>query len=157
MDRQEFINCVERTQKSLRRFLVSLCGGDIVVADDIAQEAYMKAYIASHGFHNKDKFKAWITKIAYNVFLTQVKGKRIKLPIEEIRDLESEETTESGFLYENLYQALNSLPLKERSALVFYYLEGYGTKEISGLLGISEEAVRQNLSRGRKRLKNLIE
>lgn len=45
MTRQQFIEMVSREQESLRRFLRGLCGGDGFLADDMAQEALLKAYL----------------------------------------------------------------------------------------------------------------
>ena len=156
MNRQEFIENVKRSQKSLRRFLVSVCSGDIAMADDIAQETYMKAYMALESLQDDDKFNFWITKIAYNTFLNHARANKINLPIEELKGHEGENPADENFRYENLYQALDGLPAKEKSAIVLFYLEGYSSKEISNLLNISDESVRQCLSRGRKRLKSLL-
>lgn len=156
MDRLEFAKCVERSQKSLRRFLASLSNGNVAIAEDIAQEAYIKAYLASDKTESIGNFNAWITKIAYNTFLNFVRQQRLSIPLEEIANYESGRGADENFKYENLYQALSALPIKDRSALTLFYLEGYSTKEISEILGINEDNVRQVLSRGRKRLKNLI-
>ena len=46
MTREQYISVVESTQRELRRFLVALCCGDAQLADDIAQETLIKAFIA---------------------------------------------------------------------------------------------------------------
>ena len=50
MTREQFISHVESTQKAFRRFLVALCCGDTALADDIAQESYIKAYLPAIRF-----------------------------------------------------------------------------------------------------------
>ena len=69
MTREQFITHVEGTQKAFRRFLVALCCGDTQLADDIAQEAYIKAYLSCDSFNSPDKFNAWIFRIGYNTFI----------------------------------------------------------------------------------------
>ena len=64
MTREQFISHVESTQKAFRRFLVALCCGDTALADDIAQESYIKAYLSCDSFSNLEKFNAWIFKSA---------------------------------------------------------------------------------------------
>lgn len=155
MTRQEFINGVEHSQRSLRRFLASLCMGDTRLAEDIAQETYMKAYMASEKFKNPEKFKFWVFKIAYNTFLTHKRDRKHEWDISEAKSIKAE-TNEEPFQYETLYQALASLPERERTAVSLFYLEGYASKEIATLLDISDDAVRQAIGRGRKRLKTLI-
>lgn len=156
MNRQEFIECVERSQKSLRRFLVSVCSGDVMLAEDIAQETYLKAYLAIENITRVSNFNAWIIRIGYNTFLNHTRNRHFHIPIEEAKIMKAKEETDGDFRYENLYQALESLPIKERSVIVLFYLEGYSSKEISNILEISDEAVRQSLSRGRKKLKSLL-
>ena len=71
MVRELFILNIEGTQEELRRFLVALCCGDSQLADDIAQETLMKAYLSCDDIKDARKFKAWIFRIAYNTFLDQ--------------------------------------------------------------------------------------
>lgn len=68
MTREQFIEQVAQTQESLRRFLCVLCEGDSSRADDIAQEALLKAYMSFGRFEGKSKFSTWLLRIAYNCF-----------------------------------------------------------------------------------------
>lgn len=68
MTREQFIEQVAQTQESLRRFLCVLCEGDSSRADDIAQEALLKAYMSFGRFEGKAKFSTWLLRIAYNCF-----------------------------------------------------------------------------------------
>jgi len=69
MTKEKFIAIISEEQESLRRFLLALCGGDRMEAEDIAQEAMIKAYIAIDRFVDRAKFATWLFKIAYNTFL----------------------------------------------------------------------------------------
>lgn len=157
MNREVFIKFVERSQERLRKFLVGVCVGDKSLADDIAQEAYLKAYLSNKIPLEFDQFQPWITKIAYNTFLNHLRSKKINIGLDNVKEMESQQKTDEVFQYENLYRALDSLPLRERSVVVLYYMEGYAMKEISKILEISEDAVRQGVSRGRKRLKMIMD
>lgn len=156
MNRNEFIKCMEISQGSLRRFLVSLCSGDVTLAEDLAQEAFIKAFMAIDKIETTGNFKAWIIRIAYNTFLNYTRREHTYLPLEEINCYESLQNADESFRYDDLYDALSSLSIRDRTALTLFYLEGYSTKEISGILDLKEDAVRKTLSRGRKRLRNLI-
>ncbi len=68
MTKEQFIEHVAQTQESLRRFLCVLCEGDSSRADDIAQEALLKAYMSFGKFEGKAKFSTWLFRIAYNCF-----------------------------------------------------------------------------------------
>ena len=64
MSPERFIDLVRAEQESLRRFLLALCGGDSQEADDIAQDALVRAYVASGSFLGLSKFSTWLFRIA---------------------------------------------------------------------------------------------
>lgn len=156
MTSEQFISHVEATQKPLRRFLVALCCGDTQLADDIAQEACIKAYLSCNTLSDSRKFSAWIFRIAYNSFLDEKRSKRITVDYEEVSDLKSADIADGAFRYQALYAALNNLPPKERTSVLLYYLQGYSIKEIAEIQSVSADAVKQHLSRGRNHLRDLL-
>lgn len=156
MTREQFIMHVEGTQKAFRSFLVALCGGDSQAADDIAQEAYIKAYLSCDSFSNPERFNAWIYRIGYNTFISHRRSQRVFSDYEEARGISSGETSDSGFRYQELYSALSRLSDKERTSVLLYYMEGYSVKEIAEIVEASQEVVKQHLSRGRSHLRGLL-
>lgn len=157
MTREQFITHVESTQKAFQRFLVALCCGDSALADDVAQEAYIKAYLSSEGFNSIDKFNAWIYRIGYNTFINHKRTEKGSVGYDEAVHLASSCRSDDSFRYQQLYMALNNLPCKERTSILLFYLEDYSIKEIADIVGVTQDAVRQHLSRGRKHLRNLLE
>lgn len=156
MTREQFIKHVEGTQKAFRRFLVALCCGDAALADDIAQDAYLKAYLSCDSFNNPDKFNAWIFKIGYNTFINHKRSERIFADYDEARNIMSADSTDSQFHYQELYTVLNKLPGKERTSVLLFYMEGYSIKEIAKIEETTQDAVKQHLSRGRNHLRGLL-
>lgn len=156
MTREQFIAHVEGTQEAYRRFLVALCCGDSALADDIAQDAYLKAYLSCDSFKNTDKFNAWIFKIGYNTYLNHKRSEKIFADYEEVHNSLAAEATDAKFRYQDLYAALNLLPAKERTSVLLYYMEGYSVKEISEIEDVSQDAVRQHLARGRNHLRHIL-
>ncbi len=156
MNRGQFIKHVEATQKALRRFLVALCCGDSALADDIAQEAYIKAYLSCDSFHNPDKFNAWIFRIAYNTFINHKRSERIHVDYEEARNVMADASADAQFRYQELYAALNNLPGKERTSVLLFYMQGYSVREIAEIEETTQDAVKQHLSRGRNHLRGLL-
>ncbi|MBD5214544.1 MAG: RNA polymerase sigma factor [Bacteroidales bacterium] len=154
--REQFIFHVETTQKAFRRFLVALCCGDADLADDIAQESYIKAYLSCDSFTNVEKFNAWIFKIGYNTFLNHKRTERPMLGYETIRDHTGHDSADSSFAYQELYHALNQISDKERTSILLYYIQGYAIKEIAEIQDTSEDAVKKHLSRGRTHLRGLL-
>lgn len=156
MDRSEFIAYVESNQKALRRFLTALCCGDSALADDIAQETYMKAYMSADGFRGDARFSSWVYRIAYNTFISYRRSIRPHSDVSEAAAVASDDSADSGFRYQPLYAALDRLNERERTAVLLFYIEGYTIKEISAIVDASEDAVKQHLSRARKHLKTLL-
>jgi len=156
MTREQFISHVEGTEKAFRRFLVALCCGDHQLADDMAQEAYIKAYLSCDSFNNPEKFNAWIYRIGYTTFINHKRSLKIYSDYEEAKDAASAESSDSTFRYQELYLALNKLPGKERTSVLLFYMEGYTIKEIAEIEDVSQDAVKQHLSRGRSRLRGLL-
>ena len=156
MTREVFITHVEREQEALRGFLLALCCGNKGDADDLAQDALVKAYLSSAGYQDKGKFRSWLFKIAYNTFLNHKACQRTMESIDEARTLASCTSADAEFEHQDLYLALRTLPPKERSAITLFYLNGYNIKEIAAITDTSEDAVKKQLSRGRDRLREQL-
>lgn len=156
MNREQFISRVEDTQKAFRRFLLALCCGDAALADDIAQEAYLKAFLSRDSLNDPGSFNAWIFRIGYNTFVSQKRSQKEFTDYGPARHLAAPETSDSHFRYQDLYAALEALPPKERSSVLLYYMQGYSVKEIAEIEGASQVAVRQHLARGRSHLRGLL-
>ena len=156
MTREVFIAHVEREQEALRSFLLALCCGNKGDADDLAQDALVKAYLASAGYQDKGRFRSWLFKIAHNTFLNHKASLRSTESIDEARTLVSNAASDSDFEHQDLYLALRTLPPKERSAITLFYLNGYNIKEIATITDTSEDAVKKQLSRGRDKLQEQL-
>lgn len=157
MTSQQFMQYVETHQKSVRRFLTALCCGDAELADDLAQDTFVKAYLSCDSFRNERAFTSWIFRIAYNTFLSNHRSSRQYVTLNEIEQrISASEKTDSGFDYQELYAALECLNKKERSSILLHYMQGYSISEIAEMTETSTDAVKQQLSRGRKNLKNIL-
>ena len=148
---------MEREQEALRSFLLALCCGNKGDADDLAQDTLVKAYLSLAGYQNKGKFRLWLFKIAHNTFLNHKASCRTMESIDEARTLIGGTAADSSFEHQDLYLALRTLPPKERSAITLFYLNGYSIKEIAAITDASQDAVKQQLSRGRDKLKSKLQ
>ena len=153
MDRQLFIQYVKANQERLRRYLAGLCCGDLQLADDIAQDTYMKAYLAVDTFREESRFTSWVYSIAYNTFISYRRTLRPSADLDEARHLPADSRDD----YRELYAALAQLGERERSAVLLYYIQGYSVREIAHIMQTSEGAVKQLMSRGRKHLREKLQ
>ena len=156
MTRERFIELVEQEQEALRGFLLYLCCGNKDEADDLAQDALIKAYLSSAGYQEKGRFRSWLFKIAHNTFLNHKASCHTIESLDEARALVSNTAADASFAHQDLYLALRTLPPKERSAITLFYFSGYNIKEIAAITDTSEDAVKKQLSRGRDKLKEKL-
>lgn len=122
MNREQFISQVESSQKAFRRFLMALCCGDLSLADDIAQEAYIKAYISCDSLNSHERFNAWIYRIGYNTFVNHKRSEKMTVGYDYAECVMSTDTPDSVFRYQELYDALRRLPDKERTSILLHYM-----------------------------------
>ncbi len=160
MSPERFIDHVRAEQESLRRFLLALCGGDSVLADDIAQDALVRAYIASGSFLGLSKFSTWLFRIAYNCYMDyhrRVRPDTVSTDAAVALNVPASEETDASFRYQRLYRALDSLPEKEKAVIILHYFEDLSIKEIASILQMPSGTVKYHLSIGRNHLKTILQ
>jgi len=159
MDRERFIGLVRVWQEPLRRFLLGLCCGDDALADDIAQDALVRAYVASGNFLGLSRFSTWLFRIAYNCYIDYCrKPGRAHTSLEsgEALSVPSGDASDASFRHQQLYRALERLPERERVTIVLFYFEERSIKEIAAILQMPAGTVKYHLSSGRGHLKQYI-
>ena len=158
MTRQQFIDRIATEQESLRRFLRGLCGGDAFRADDIAQEALLKAYLSFERFEGRSRFSTWLFRIAYNCWHDHLK-KSSKESGWNGLDNEAAQISDDGsspdrrFEHQDLYLAISGLNHQEKAVILLFYMEDKSIKEIVEIMDMPSGTIRSHLSRGRKHLK----
>ena len=107
MTREQFIEIIKTEQEALRRFLLALCCGNRDEADDIAQDALVKAYLSCSKYEECGKGTAWLYRIAYNMFIDTNRCRRIMQPLDALEKREdSSFAADREFRYQALYIAL---------------------------------------------------
>lgn len=121
-------------------------------AEDITQEVFLSLYTYTGVFNDDSHVKAWLLRVTVNKCRNLLKSafRKLSVPLEEAAD-------ETVFTEENeLLQVVMTLKPKLRTPLYMYYYEEYSVKEIAELLGEKETTITIRLSRGRKKLKELL-
>lgn len=126
-------------------------------AEDVMQEAFIKAFARLHQFSGEVTFGAWMKKIVVNKCIDALKAKKLELmPINEqvLTTVEEDENweIEEGISVSEVKEAIEELPEKYKYPLLLFLLEGYDHEEISEILKITPVASRTLVFRGKKKL-----
>jgi len=131
-------------------------------AEDLAQEAFVKAFQNIGRFKEGEPFGPWIYRIVTNLALDVVKH-RSRFRHEELTDVEpaarrdsAELGALSGELAQRIDAALQSLPENQRVVARLYLVEQFDHAEIASMMNLSEGTVRSHLSLARKKLKEQL-
>ena len=156
-DQHAYGELVRRHQSSIRGLLRQLTRGDIAQADDLAQDAFIRAYKNIRSFRGEAKFSTWLYRIAYNVFREHARKRKELVGIDEER-LQAEvdpQTVDPG-LRHDLMNALANLPLHERTAVTLCCQNGLSHDEAARVLDIPLGMVKANVLRGREKLRKML-
>jgi RNA polymerase sigma-70 factor (ECF subfamily) len=127
------------------------------VAEDVMQDAFLKAFKNIENYKNEVAFGAWLKKIVINQSIDKLKKRKLELvAIDEelvtIHEEENDWNVEDSITKETIVDEINKLKEKYRLVLTLYLLEGFDHKEISSILSITENTSRTHLLRGKKQL-----
>ena len=154
---QEFVRLVEHYQGPVRR-MCCLCLYDRTLADDAAQETFLKIYRTLDTFRSESTEKTWIMKIAMHTCYDMNRSGWFRFMNRRVTpDMLPEPVAASDEKDEELAAAVMKLPLRLREVILLYYYQGMKVNEIADVLGISQSSVSGRLNRGRGKLKDLLE
>ena len=156
-DHHAFSELVRRHQSAVRGLLRQLTRTDTALADDLAQETFLKAYRNIRSFRGEARFSTWLYRIAYNCFREEARRRKELVGIDENQlEAEHDPQTVDPALRHDLMQALNNLPLHERTAVLLCCQNGLSHGEASRVLDIPLGTVKTNVLRGREKLKKML-
>jgi len=135
--------------------------GDSDDAEDVMQEAFLKAFAKLDSYRGEVSFGAWLKRIVINKALDFLRLKREQLSLEEageIREMAVEENDVVEYKYtaETIKKAIFTLPEGYRLVLSLILLEGYDHEEVSIILDISNATSRTQYHRAKKKLIELL-
>lgn len=145
--------------------------GNAHEAEDIAQEAFIRAYVNIHSFDEKRKFSSWLYRIATNLSIDRLRKRKPDYFLDaEVKgtdgldmysQLQSEgaslvEEVENNELQRYIHTKISELPPKYRSIIILRYLEEFSLKEISEILDIPVGTVKTRIHRGREALRKRL-
>lgn len=165
--------CKQNNRKAQLQLYNQYCDGMYIVAkrflkdaddaEDVVQEAFIKAFTKLHQYKAEVTFGAWLKRIVVNKSIDFLKSKKQQLvDLEEVHLKVVDTANDDKWLVEDaitlndVKEAINKLPDKYQYVVMLYLIEGYDHQEISEILNISEVASRTQLSRGKVKLQELL-
>jgi RNA polymerase sigma-70 factor, ECF subfamily len=169
-DQDAFGEIVEIYKNSVYQLCFRMLGNSHE-AEDIAQEAFLRAYVNIKSFNQDLKFSTWLFRIATNLCIDRIRKKKpdyyldaevagtegltmysqipseTKLPEKELESLELQETVQKEIL---------KLPEKYRTAILLKYIEDLSLNEISEILDLPLGTVKTRIHRGREALRQQL-
>ena len=127
-------------------------------AEDVAQEAAVRAYRGFTSLRNRDQFRSWLVRIAWRLALDRRKSERrrgvreLKASVAPTKSPSAEEIAAGRQTEERVWEAVDGLPEKLRIVVVLSAIEGHGMREVAALLGLAEGTVKSRLYEARRRL-----
>lgn len=148
-----FETLVEAHARELHRFLVGCVGPSD--AEDCLQETFMSALRAYPRLRNADNLRAWLYTIAQRKATDTVR-RRMRRPTRDLDGVEPAAPPAPDAPDDGLWMRVGALPAKQRSAVVQRFALDLAYVDIGARMGISEEAARQNVSAGLRRLRREV-
>jgi RNA polymerase sigma factor (sigma-70 family) len=156
-DHHAFAELVRNHQSSVRGLLRQLVRADVSLADDLAQETFLRVYKNLRSFRGEARFSTWLYRIAYNCFREEARKRKELVGIDEAQlEAQHDPQTTDPALHHDLAHALQLLPLHERTAVLLCCQNGLSHDEAARVLEIPLGTVKTNVLRGREKLKRSL-
>ncbi len=152
MDASTFTEEIRARERTLYRVAVGILENDADAADAV-QDALLKAWEKRHTLRQPQFFGTWLTRILINRCKQQLRASRPQQELTDQVPAALPDTTQGVALR----MALTALDPAHRVPVLLYHLEGYSVKEISRVLLLPQGTVKSRLSRGRAKLKHMLE
>lgn len=165
--------CKQNNRKAQLQLYNQYCNGMYIVAkrflhddadaEDVVQEAFIKAFSKLHQYKAEVTFGAWLKRIVINKSIDFLKSKKQQLvALDEVHlkvvdtEIDDKWLVDDAITLNDVKKAIKQLPETYQYVVMLYLIEGYDHQEISEILNITEVASRTQLFRGKAKLQELL-
>ena len=152
MTNETFSDVVRRNHQRL--FIIALSyTGSHEDSEDILQNVFLKLWKQESSFADDEHIDKWLTRVCVNECRNHIKmPMRRNIALDEAKDLYTFDKPRDF----DVFNAVMSLPKKERTVIILFYYEDLTVKEISGLVKAKESTIKTRLRRAKQRLKETL-
>ncbi len=143
----------------LRAFARSLASARPDMADDLVQDALLRAWTARAKFREGTNFRAWIFVILRNLFLSDMRRNKFRGEWNDItaeKKLIAEASQERHIELSDLQRALSMLPIGQREALILVGAGGFSYQDTAEITGVAVGTVKSRVARARTALEAIL-
>lgn len=153
MKNDEFISAVKRNSNRLYLIAISFTKSHHS-AEDIVQDTFLKLWLANIEFKGTEHIDKWLTTVCVNKSKDYIKAPFFSKTtiLDDAKELYTFDNIEDM----DIFNAVMSLPKKERTVIHLFYYEDMTIKEISKILKVKESTITTRLSRAREKLKSRL-
>ena len=144
-----FERIVEETNDRLFNYVLQLVRNEHD-AEDLTQEAFIKAFRNLHSFDGRARFTTWLYTIAKNAAFSHLRRRKLHQPIEELEEVLAAEISPERD--DSIWRLARGLKPKFYETLWLFYAEGFSLKETAAIMNTNLITVRVNLYRARAAL-----
>jgi len=156
-DERAYAGLVARHQEFLRHFLRRLTGNDHGAADDLAQEAFIRAWQKLETYRGDSAWRSWLCGIGYRLFLARARRRE---PLDGAEELSPGREEAAPFsppgLALDLEQAIALLSSAERAAITLCFKNGFSHEEAATALGIPLGTLKTHVFRAKEKLRRSL-
>jgi RNA polymerase sigma-70 factor (ECF subfamily) len=159
-DQNVFAVLVERYKDAVQNLAYRMLG-NVTEAEDVTQEAFVRAYTQLSTYKTMHKFSTWLLSIASHLAIDQLRRRRfLALPLDDVPFLEwipdvvvsPEQSALRGEQQDEVQNYLQKLPAKYRAVIVLRYWYDFSYEEIASALNLTQQLVKARLHRARELL-----
>ncbi|WP_295073091.1 RNA polymerase sigma factor [Ruminococcus sp.] len=161
-DKNALIDIIENYRRGLVLFINSITG-DFCLAEEIAEETFLKLYVDKPKFSGKSSFRSWLYSIGRNTAIDHIRkaSKLDEVPVDDFYEVADREDIEQDYIKnedkKHLLRALEKLNDDYRQVLYLIYFENFSNTETAKIMGRSERQIRNLLYRSKESLRNILE
>jgi RNA polymerase sigma-70 factor (ECF subfamily) len=153
-DRAAFEELVRRRQSSIRGLMRHL-SSDVTLADDLAQQVFLKVWVSIRTLKHASAFGGWLKRVAVSIWLQHLRKKDALRGASEFVETEGVQHDSNG-MGMDLGNALATLVEPVRLCIVLSYNEGMSHREIAEMTELPLGTVKSHIKRGAKQLQELL-
>jgi RNA polymerase sigma-70 factor, ECF subfamily len=131
-------------------------------AEEVAQDAFARAFRRFHQLRDRDRFRAWLTRMTWRLAIDRWRSDRRRAAREQAVAVDDRSAHPEDVVVERersaaVWRAIDALPERLRMVLVLSAIEGHDTREVARLLGIPEGTVKSRMFLARKTLSEQLQ